>query len=168
MTGRTTLALDLGKDMGWAYGVDGVILYSGTACHVTKNAHSAHQFLKFEEWLFQFKDVNSILFERVSGFKGFQAAMNYGAYKAILQRFCLIHGIQTQNMRPNDIKKMFTGNGNAPKELMCETAHKLGWRGGMLGTRIDHDECDAIALLYCVYKALGITPRIGAAPIKDE
>lgn len=164
---RYVLSLDLGTTFGWALGKNGVIIASGSVLLADKDGHSAQPFLRFEQWLFNFKNVDCILYEKVSGFKGFQAAINYGGYVAILKRFCLIHGITTQNMKPNELKKMFTGNGNAKKELMCDVARKLGWQKGMPGTRIDNDEADAVALLWCVYRASGIAPRFASADERE-
>ncbi len=157
---RTVLALDLGQDCGWAFGKNGVIEASGTATFKKANTHPGYEFAKFREFLHDFRSVDMILYERVSGFKGAGAAMNYGAYKSQLMVFSYTHTIKMQNMKPGDIKRLFTGNGNAPKEEMCRVAHKLGWSGGMPGTRIDHDECDALALLWCVYHEHGIQPRL--------
>lgn len=159
MGDRVTLAIDIGTTFGWALGKNGIITHSGSITLPPPEPHPGHRFIKFHEFLMEFKNVNEIYYERVPGFKSGDAAKMYGAQQALIQMHCLVHGIRMRSMRPGDIKRLFTGNGNAPKEMMCEIAHKLGWQGGHAGTRLDHDECDAIALMWIIYKELGYEPR---------
>lgn len=153
-----TLSLDLGSVFGYAIGKNGFIIDSGEVALNTKHAHPGHRWCKFQEWLYQYKDVNEILFEDVPGFKSGDAAKNYGALRAVLDIFSLQHGIRMGALTPGQIKGDFTSNGNAKKELMCDVAMNLGWKNGVRGTRDKNNECDAIALLWVVYNRRGIQP----------
>jgi len=48
----------------------------------------------------------------------------------------------------NTVKKEFTGNGHAKKEEICRVAHRLGWTHGHPDTDTDHDEADALAIIW--------------------
>lgn len=159
MADFTTLALDLGSTFGFAVGINGVIVKSGEVGLSAKDSHPGRRWLKFQEWLYQYHTVNEILYEEVQAFRSSDASMCYGALRSHLQVFALVHGIRMGTLTPGQIKGDFTGNGNAKKEIMCEVAMNLGWQNGVRGTREFNNECDAIALLWCVYSRRGIQPR---------
>jgi len=153
-----TLSLDLGSTFGWALGKNGEVTHCDEVTLGKGEAHPAHRFLKFHEFLHNFRGVNEILYEDVPRFESTGAAKIYCGMLAVLQMFCCVQGIRMSSMKSNTVKKHFTGNGNASKNMMCETAHKLGWRGGRRGTDSEHNACDAIALLWVVYTKRGISP----------
>lgn len=159
MGDRVTLALDLGTSLGWAIGNDGVIMATGQIALSAPHAHRGHKWLRFQEWLYPHRNVQEILYEDVTGFRSGDAAKSYGALLSHLDVFCLVHGIRLSSMTAGQVKSDFTGNGNAPKELMCEVAINLGWKHGIRGTRANNDECDALALLWVVYQRRLIKPR---------
>lgn len=158
MTDFTILSIDLGSTFGYALGKNGVIVESGEVTLSAAHAHPGHRWLKFGEWLHRFRDVNEILVEDVPGFKSSDAAKVHGALLGKVQEFSLVHGIRMGALTPGQIKGDFTGNGNAKKEVMCDVAINLGWRNGVRGTRQNNNECDAIALLWCVYKRRCVVP----------
>lgn len=157
----TSLALDLGSTFGWAIGTNGVIKASGEVSLSAKDSHPGHRWIKWQEWLYQHRTVNEILFEDVSGFKGFEAAKIYGAQLGVLQIFCLQHGIRMCSLSPQQVKKDFTSKGNANKFQMCDVALNLGWRHGERETDRLHNECDAIALMWVIYTRRLIAPSFG-------
>lgn len=170
MDDLTSLSLDLGSTIGWALGKNGVVLDSGeVALREKYNSHPGRRLLRFHEWLYEtcitmregepVKRVQEILFEEVTMFfKGNSAAIMYGRMVGQLEVFSLTHGIPLRSLSVGTIKKDFTGNGNAKKEIMCEVAMNLGWKNGTRGTRDNDNECDAVALLWVVYVRRGLKP----------
>lgn len=161
MSDFTVLSVDLGSTIGYAIGKSGVIIDSGevTLSPGASKTHPGHRWLKFQQWLAKYNSVNEILFEAVPRFESAGAAKVYGALLGVLQIFSLAHGIRMASLGPSTVKKDFTGIGNCDKSVMCEIAHRLGWKHGTLGTFNCHNEADAIALLWCVYVRRGIEPR---------
>lgn len=162
MSDFISLSLDLGSTFGWAIGKNGVITKSGEVALTSPSAHPGHRLLKWQEWLTNHKDVNEILFEDVPGFQSGAAAKVHGALLGLLQVFCLIHGIRMCCLKPQQIKMDFTGKKMAKKEEMCEVALNLGWKHGRRGTRDNNNECDAIALLWSIYKRRLIEPAFAS------
>lgn len=164
MADFTTLSLDLGSTFGFAVGVNGVIVKSGEVGLSAKDSHPGRRWLKFQEWLYEYHTVNEILYEEVQNFRSGAASMCYGALRSHLEVFTLVskgaegRGIRLCSLTPGQIKSDFTGNGNAKKEVMCDVAMNLGWKNGVRGTREFNNECDAIALLWCVYSRRGTQP----------
>lgn len=155
----TTLSLDLGSTLGYALAKNGVIIDSGEVTLSCKDTHPGHRWLKFQNWLFQYKYVDEVLFEDVvAPFMSAQAARVYCGLLAVLQIFCLGHGIRMASLKPTQIKKDFTGAGNSKKDVMCEVAMTLGWKNGVPGTMNLNNECDAIALFWVVSTRRGVQP----------
>ncbi len=165
-----TLALDLGSTIGYAVGKNGIVQSSGEVALFDKlKTHPGRRLLRFQEWLYDncitmkngepVAKVQEIIFEEVSMFfKGHAAAIMYGRMLGQLEVFSLVHNIALKSLPVGTIKKDFTGNGNAKKELMCDVAMNLGWKNGTRGTRNKDNECDALALLWVVYLRRGQTP----------
>mgnify|MGYP000001558143 CR=1 FL=1 len=175
MTNLITLSLDLGSTIGFALGSNGIIDKSGeVALSVgVKRAHPGKRLLCFQNWLYEMciatrngetvKLVHEILFEEVTMFfKGNSAAIMYGRMLGQLEVFSLMHNIPLRSLPVGTIKKDFTGNGNAKKEVMCDVAMNLGWKNGARGTRNNDNECDAIALFWVVAVRRGIKPSFAA------
>ncbi len=159
MVDFTTLAIDLGSTFGYALGDSkGVIQKSGEVSLSAKDSNPGRRWLRFTEWLYDYRNVNEILYEEVQGFRSNDASMVYGALRSHLQVFCLVHGIRMGSLTPGQIKSDFTGNGNAKKEMMCDVAINLGWKNGVRGTREFNNECDAVALYWVAYSRRGIQP----------
>lgn len=155
----TSLALDLGSTIGWALGKSGVIQASGEVTLSAKGSHPGHRWMKFQEWLHKYHKVDELMFEDVvAPFSSNAAAKVYGALLGQLQVFSLAHGIRMLSLKPTQVKKDFTGMGNSKKNVMCEVAMNLGWKNGVRGTENNHNECDAIALLWVIYSRKGIEP----------
>lgn len=159
----STLSLDLGSTFGWCKGTNGVIAESGEVALLAgggKDAHPGHRWMMFQNWLIKNgDDVIEVFFENVTGFRSGQAAVVYGALKSQLEIFCLVHGIRMCSMKPQQVKIDFAGKGNADKAAMCEVAINLGWKNGKRGSQDFHNECDAIALYWCIWKRRLIEPR---------
>lgn len=163
MASYTVLALDLGTNTGWCLVKDGVIKFSGCLSLPASESHPGHRFLKFSNWLQQFRGVNEVFYEDVPRFESAKAARVYCGLLCIVQMFCLTQGLRMTNIKSNTVKKDFTGNGNADKRKMCEVAHKIGWKGGHKETDIGHDEADAIACAFVILQRRGVDVRMPAA-----
>lgn len=172
----TTLAIDLGSTIGYSIGRNGVVIESGEvtlSAGAANKTHPGHRWLRFQNWLARYGHVNEILFEDVPRFESAGAAKVYGALLGVLQIFSLAHGIRMCSLKPNQVKKDFTGNGIANKQEMCEVAIKLGWKHGIIGTPNNNNECDAIALYWVVCSRRGVEPKflstaVNALPLDEN
>lgn len=158
----TVLSLDLGSTVGWAFVKNATILHSGIVPLSRKDAHPGDRFLRFHNWLLQMKanKVNEIFYESVPRFESAAAAHVYCGLLAVLQMFCLMHGLRMTNIKAKSVKKEFAGNGNADKFEMCRVAHRMGWKNGHAETDIDHDECDAIAIAWVILTRRNAEPAL--------
>lgn len=157
----TTLSLDLGSTCGYCYAKNGVIIDSGEVTLSAKDTHPGHRWLRFQNWLAKYRDVDEILFEDIMFFgkNGVLACRVYSGLLAVLQIFSLAQGIRMASLTPGQIKKDFTGAGNATKDVMCEVATNLGWKNGVAGTPTKNNEADAIALFWCISTRRGVQPE---------
>jgi Holliday junction resolvasome RuvABC endonuclease subunit len=146
------LSLDLGTRFGWAEIKGGVLIKSGEIKLPGPEGHPGNRFLTFWNWLIKHKHFDEIFYEDVPRFESAKAARVYCGLLAMVQKFCLVYDVTMTNIKSNSVKKEFTGNVNAPKPMMCEVAHRLGWKGGHAATDIDHNECDAIAAAWVILK----------------
>src|SRR5262249_1314198 len=121
--------------------------------------HPGHRWMKFQKWLFKYTHVDEILYEDVPRFESAGAAKVYCGLLAVLQMFALCHSKRLSFLKANQVKKDFTGHGNCKKDLVCEVAHKLGWKNGSEGTINNHNEADAIALSWVIHVRRGIEPK---------
>lgn len=161
-----TLALDIGSTFGYCVGINGVIQESGEVTLSAGGAgktHPGHRWLRFQQWLGNYRDVNEVLFEDVRFVTSTQQMLVYGALRGQLDIFTLAHGIRMSSLTPSQIKKDFTGHGNAKKDVLCDVAMRLGWKHGVPGTMNCHNEADAIALYWVVCSRRGVQPRFLAA-----
>ena len=156
----TILSLDLATSCGWCFISDAEYRYSGVLDLPKHSANPGLHFLKFQNWLQDFRGVDEIFYEDVPRFESKAAAQVYCGQRAILHVFRVTHGIRVTSIKSNSVKKEFAGNGNAPKELMCKVAHALGWLHGHPDTDIDHDEADAFATAYVILQRRGVTMQI--------
>lgn len=157
----TTLSIDLGSTFGYCVGRNGIIIESGEVTLSAGGAgktHPAHRWMRFQRWLSHYSAVNEILFEDVQFVTSPQQMKVYGALLSQLELFSLGHGIRMCSLTPGQIKKDFTGMGNAKKDVLCDVALRLGWKNGVPGTMNNHNEADAIALFWVVCVRRGVEP----------
>ncbi|MCG8670243.1 MAG: hypothetical protein MI867_12570 [Pseudomonadales bacterium] len=158
------LGVDLGRTLGWAYAENAVLRYSGeVALAPNDGGYADKKFIAFWNFLNDFNNVDEVVYEDVrahprrtfnprtqkweSG-QNIMAAHAYGGYKAILLLWCGRNDIKALAIKPTELKKQFTGKGNAKKLMMCEEARKRGWQGGVAGTDKNDNEADARALVH--------------------
>ena len=142
----TILALDLGTKTGFALRADSVgSTLSGTWNFATQRHEDAGmRFVRFRERLEHMRKSNgvkTIYFEEVRRHIGTSAAHIYGGFVAMLKAFCVDNGVSYQSVPVGEIKKFWTGKGNAKKDAMMAEARKRGFEPA------DDNEADAIALL---------------------
>lgn len=152
---HTILGLDLGSTFGWCLVTDGVVTHSGEVALSRKDAHPGDRFLRFQEFITDFRSVDEVCFENVPRFESAASARVYCGLRAVVEMHCLIHRIRMTCINANTVKKDFAGNGNCKKAEMCSTAHRLGWKNGAPGTDIANNECDAIATVWVLQKRRG-------------
>lgn len=160
-----TLSIDIGSTFGYCVGKNGIIVDSGEVTLSSGAAgvtHPGHRWMRFQKWLANYADVNEILFEDVQFVTSPQQMKVYGGLLAILQVFSLAHGIRMCSLTPGQIKKDFTGQGNAKKDVLCDVAMRLGWKNGVPGTENNHNEADAIALYWVICVRRGVEPAFYA------
>ena len=142
----TTLALDLGTHTGFALRVDahGTTI-SGTWDFSTKRHEDAGmRFVRFRDQLMRMRTnngVDKIYFEEVRRHLGTSAAHIYGGFVAILKAFCADFEVSYESVPVGEIKKYWTGKGNADKAAMIAEAVRRGYEP------VDDNEADALALL---------------------
>lgn len=147
------LALDLATVTGFALIANGVITSGSqdfTRKPPTKSRlpeHVGASFSKFDNWLAErIRDdkPHIVIFEEVFRWSSSSAAHCFGGYRGIMMKQLARQGMHCYGYSPSQIKKSWTGNGNAKKELMMETTLM---RFPDLDLT-DSNEADAIALMF--------------------
>lgn len=149
------LALDLATKCGWAMGLTEQPKPTyGTAVFENKKFDGAGmRFVKFQSWLtgmlMQF-DVDIVVFEGVRSHlaNATDAQHLYGGWLAMLMTVCESQGVPYTAKGVTEIKKFWTGKGNADKKAMMETAFNKGLNPS------DDNQADAIALWYMLREEL--------------
>lgn len=138
---KRILALDLATKTGWArnYGPEprsGVVKFKGKT--------RGERFEELIDWLRQFNKViymaELTVFE-TPHMRGGDATRSCVGMVAMIEYFASLNGLQTDEYRPDAIKRFATGTAKASKEQMIEAARKLGYNPK------DDNESDAIHLL---------------------
>lgn len=139
------LALDLGTKTGWAVRANGAIA-SGTQNFAPgRYESSAMRFVRFRKFLADLhaaERLDHIVYEEVRRHEGVDAAHAYGGFMAHLLAFGEDNSIPIEAFAVGEIKRYWTGKGNAPKEAMIARAKALGFAVA------DDNEADALAMLH--------------------
>lgn len=140
------LALDLGKDTGWALSDTVGSIVSGTQTfNEGRFEGGGMRYLRFNRWLEDMHaicdGISEIYFEEVRRHLGTDAAHAYGGFLAHLTCWCENKAIPYQGIPVGTIKKYITGKGNAPKKDVIEALKNQGHFPK------DHNEADALALI---------------------
>lgn len=126
------LALDLATKCGYALG-DGAkrkAKYGTMDFHNAKFDGAGARFVKFGSWLTNTivdNNVSLVVYEGVRSHSAVDAAHVYGGWLAILQSVCEELNVPYTAFGVTEIKKHWTGKGNANKEKMIQTARDLGY-----------------------------------------
>lgn len=152
---KSLLALDLGTTTGFCVGHVGSTS-SGTAnFKPSRYDGGGMRFVKFRKWLNELKaayPIDMVVFEEVRRHAGTDAAHVYGGLMATLTAWCEDNSIPYEGVPVGQIKKAWTGKGNAPKEAMIAEAVKRGF------APTDDNEADAIALWHCRIEMVAEAP----------
>lgn len=137
------LALDLGTKAGWCVGTRAG--HSSGVWNLKPNRWEGGgmRFVKFRSKLAEIHaaiPLDRVVFEEVRRHVGTDAAHVYGGLMAVLTAWCEENSVPYEAVSVGEIKKSFTGKGNAPKDLMVQEAFDRGY------SPIDDNEADAIAL----------------------
>ena len=139
------LALDLGTNCGFALRTNTDFTFSGTWPLKSKRMESVGmRYVRFREQLDKLhraEPITVVYFEEVRRHMGVDAAHMYGGYLAHLQAWCVKHEVENQGVPVGEIKKFWTGRGNAKKDEMTAEARRRGF------DPVDDNEADAIAIL---------------------
>lgn len=143
---RTILALDLGTTTGYAFrSASGAIISGVWNLKPRRFDGGGMRFLRFEQYLSEFhkaSSIETIFFEEVRRHAGTDAAHVYGGLMGQLTAWGEKNRVPYEGVSVGEIKKFWTGKGNADKAMMIEQAI---FRGFMPAS---DDEADALALLH--------------------
>ena len=134
------LALDLGTKTGWAANTDAGIQSGMQSFANDRFSGGGMRYLKFERWLDEIPRPDQVVFEEVRRHRGTDAAHVYGGLMAVLTSWCEKNEVPYQGVPVGTIKKSFTGNGNAGKNLMIAECVRRGFKP------IDDNEADALGI----------------------
>lgn len=141
------LALDLGTTTGYALFAPPGVTVSGTWDLKPKKYEGAGmRFVKLKDKLDQMHNaspIGQVFFEAVRRHRGTDAAHVYGGLMGCLEEWCESQSpkVPYQGVGVGEIKKNWTGKGNADKDMMIAEARARGYEV------IDDNEADALAIL---------------------
>lgn len=141
----TILALDLGTSCGFCVGAEQSHISGHWSMKPSRFEGGGMRFVKFRARLKELADaypVDRVFFEEVRRHAGTDAAHVYGGLMAILTEWCEEHGLPYEGLPVGEIKKAFTGNGNASKDAMIDECIDRGYQPKT------SDEADAIAVFH--------------------
>jgi len=147
------LAIDPATQLGYAFttGTKGVIRHGSESFHNAKWEGAGVRFMKFKAWLETFEDLDLIAYEAVENHTSTYAAHAYGGWVAILQAYCEERNIPYTGFGVLEIKKFWTGKGNAKKDDMIRVAREKGFNPE------DDNAADALAILHLAKASFGQT-----------
>lgn len=139
------LCLDLGTNTGFAAGSSGAVVSGTWNLKQSRFDGAGMRFVKLRTRLNEVQTAYGaevVFFEEVRRHAGTDAAHAYGGYLAMLQAWCEEHKVPYEGVPVGEIKKSWTGKGNADKAAMLAEA----WRRGF--SPKDDNEADALALFH--------------------
>lgn len=144
---RCILSLDLGTQLGWSTrDVNGRIRHGSISFHAKRTDGPGQRWLKFAAHLAALKrelgEIHVAYYEDVKRHVGTQAAHAYGAFESHLQVFCDVNRIRLESVGVGQIKKAWTGFGDATKDDMFDEAKRRGFKP------VDDNSADALAILH--------------------
>jgi hypothetical protein len=160
------LAIDIGTQTGWARSSRAGTVTSGSESFAPRRMESAGQrWLKFRAFLNEQRvaggEIHAVYYEEVMAHGTKQnpntiAAHVYGGFLACLEMWCAANNMPLRPVGVGQVKKHWTGKGNADKAAMCETARARGFHPK------DSNEADALAILSLAQHLEGV-----AAPVAE-
>jgi len=141
------LALDLGTQGGWALMMHSGAVKSGSESFSAKKCGGAgKRWMAFRGHLSWCRDMaggelQAVYYEDVKRHVGVLAAHAYGGFLAMLEAWCAANNVRLIPVGVGTVKKHWTGNGAAKKDLMVDTARAKGF------AVVDDNHADALAIL---------------------
>lgn len=142
------LAIDLGTKCGWALSDhsrfkddNAAVLFGTFDLRAGRFSGGGMRFVRFEQELNHFSDLDQVVFEEVRRHRGTDAAHVYGGLLAVLTAWCEKNGVPYEGEPVQTIKKFATGKGNADKAAVIKAVEGWGFHPK------NDNEADAIALL---------------------
>lgn len=142
------LVLDLGTKTGFAVGGRDHVVSGCWSLKPDRWAGGGMVYVKFRQRLnelHQAYGIEGVAYEEVRRHAGTDAAHRYGGLQATLTAWCEENGVPYESVPVGTIKKHWTGNGNASKDMMIAEAVKRGFDPK------DDNEADALALFDFVF-----------------
>ncbi len=140
------LAIDLGTTTGWALAKrDGTVSGGSESFSPKRCGGYGQRWLAFRQWLSELSrsvgEIHAVYYEDVKRHEGVLAAHAYGGFLAHLEAWCAINRIPMHAVGVGEVKKHWTGRGNADKAAMIAEAERRGFKP------VDDNHADALALL---------------------
>lgn len=152
----TIIALDLATATGYAVGRPGAVPEFGTKVLPSTGNDVGRYIAALEDWLtgvIDFYEPVLIVFEAPSVFMKTTPVTieKLVGLTGETQRICYRRGVPNRSANPSQVKKFWTGKGNAKKPDMEATARRLGFRVD------DDNQADALAIWYFAVDCYGST-----------
>jgi hypothetical protein len=147
------LALDLGTHCGWALARGATLTYGTKNLSARKGDGAGQRWLKFRAMLANHYNaaggLHAIYFEDVKAHgpkdkPNTIAAHVYGGFLAHLEAWCDVQRVRLVPVGVGQVKKSWTGAGNASKDKMIAEARRRGFKVG----DEEDDTADALAILH--------------------
>ncbi len=145
------LAIDIGTTTGWARTDRNGAISGGSESFAAKRLEAAGQrWLKFRAFLGEQRvaagEIHAIYYEEVMMHGTRQqpntiAAHVYGGFLACLEMWCVANNVPLRRVGVSQVKKHWTGRGNANKGDMVAAAKAKGFHP------VDDNHADALAIL---------------------
>jgi crossover junction endodeoxyribonuclease RuvC len=139
------LALDLGTSTGFAIGSKEHMVSGTWNLKPGRYDGGGMRFVKMRANLEDIRrayGVTHVFYEEVRRHRGVDAAHVYGGLMGTLQAWCEEHDIPYGGLPVGEIKKAWTGSGNASKDAMAAECRRRGYEPS------SEDEADAIAIFH--------------------
>lgn len=140
---KALLALDLGTTTGFKCGNSASSISGTWDLKPRRHEGGGMRYVKLRRSLDDIKsafDLAGVVYEEVRRHRGTDAAHVYGGLMGKLTEWCEEHEIPYEGVPVGEIKKHWTGKGNASKEMMINEAIR---RGDLVA---DDNEADACAI----------------------
>lgn len=157
--------LDLGTKTGFAVG-NAAHMVSGTwNLKPGRFDGGGMRFVKFRQRVDEVHKaygLTHVFFEEVRRHAGTDAAHVYGGLMATLTAWCEENSLPYQGVPVGTIKKNFTGNGNASKDMMIAECVRRGFQPA------DDNEADAVGLMDWALKELAVPAPVEPAAVAKK
>lgn len=148
------LAIDLGTTLGWALaGRDGTVKGGSESFSPKKCGGYGQRWLAYRQWLGELGraagEIHAVYYEDIKRHEGVLAAHAYGGFLAHLEAWCAMNRLPLKPVGVGEVKKHWTGKGNANKEMMIAAAKAKGFKP------VDDNHADALAILSYAWEKEG-------------